>query len=172
MEYTNPMQAPRIEKVTVHVGVGESGERLIKAEQLLAKLTGRKPVRTVSTHRIPAWGIRKGTPIGAKVTLRKNDANEFLRKAFHAKSTIKKSSFDKFGNFSFGIQEYIDFPDMKYDPDIGIFGMDICVTLERKGFRIKHRKLKNTGDSGLRGHHLSKDEAISFIKENFKVEIE
>ena len=61
---------------------------------------------------------------------------------------------------------------MKYDPDIGIFGMDICVTMEKKGFRIKHRKLKNTGDGGLRSHHLGKDEAISFIKENFEVEIE
>ena len=172
MEYSNPMQIPRIEKVTVHVGVGESGEKLIKAEQLLTKLTNRKPVRTVSTHRIPAWGIRLGTPIGCKVTLRGDDAVEFLRNAFQAKIAIKKSSFDKFGNFSFGIQEYIDFPDVKYDPEIGILGMDICVTMERKGFRLKRRKLKNKGDRDLSDHHLSKDEAISFIKENFKVEIE
>lgn len=99
MAYENPMQTPRIEKVTVHMGVGESGERLGKAETLLEKLTGKKGVRTISAHKIPAWGLKKGEPIGCKVTLRGNNAMEFLRKAFLAKPEIKGSSLMGLGIF-------------------------------------------------------------------------
>ncbi|RLI91523.1 MAG: 50S ribosomal protein L5, partial [Candidatus Altiarchaeales archaeon] len=130
----------------------------------------KKPVRTISRHKIPSWGIKKREPIGCKVTLRGKDAEEFLKRAFIAKDNqIKKSNFDEYGNFSFGIHEYIDFPGIKYDPDIGIFGMDICVSLERPGFRIKRRRIKKSKIPSR--NRISKEEAIEFIKNKFKVKI-
>ncbi len=171
MNYPNPMQIPRIEKVTVHIGVGESGERLIKAEKLLNQLTGVKPVRTSSTHRIPAWDLKTGESIGCKVTLRGDSAIKLLKNAFYAKDNIiKESQFDTRGNFSFGIHEHIDLKDIKYDPEIGIWGMDINVTIERPGYRIKKMRVqkKKIPSRNL----ITKEESIEFIKENFGVKIE
>lgn len=171
MEYDNVMQKPRIEKVVVNIGVGESGERLGKAEKLLVLLTGKKPVRTVSTHKIPTWNLRKGEPIGCKVTLRKKDAVEFLKKGFVAvENKIRYSCFDGQGNLSFGIKEYIDFPGIKYDPEIGIFGLNICATIKRPGFRVKKRKEKK--DRLPSKSIITNDEAIAFIKQEFGVEVE
>jgi len=171
MEYLNKMQAPRIEKVVVHICVGQSGEELVKVETLLNRLTDVKPVRTISIHRIPAWGLKKGEPIGCKVTLRNESAVDFLKKGFSAKDNIiKKSYFDKVGNLSFGIHEYIDLPGAKYDPEIGIFGMNINATIERPGYRIKKRNLKKTKVPAK--NLINKDEAIEFIKEKFNVKIE
>ena len=133
--------------------------------------TNTKTVRTVSTHRIPAWGLKRGEPIGCKATLRNNDAHDFLKKGFDAKDNIiKKSYFDKFGNLSFGIHEYIDLPGAKYDPEIGIFGMNINVTIERPGYRVKKRHLKKTKVPSK--NLMGRDEAMEFIKEKFNVTIE
>jgi len=122
-----------IDKVTVNIGVGASGEPLEKAEKLLEKLCNQKPIRTLSKSRIPSWGIRKKQPIGVKVTLRGKKALEFLNKAIEAKDrTLKRSQFDENGNFAFGISEYIDLPGVKYDPEIGIFGFDVCVSLKKR----------------------------------------
>ena len=63
-----------IDKVVVHMGVGESGERLVKAEDIMKQITGQKPVRTIAKRTQPAFGIRKGAPIGCKVTLRRENA--------------------------------------------------------------------------------------------------
>jgi large subunit ribosomal protein L5 len=170
-EQQNPMQNLRIEKVVVNIGVGESGEKLVKAEQLLERLTERKPVRTNSKHKIPTWSLRKKEPIGCKVTLRGKSAEEFLKKALYAKDNkLAKKNFDGQGNFSFGIKEYIDFPNLKYDPNIGIYGMDICVSLERPGFRIKRRKIKEAKIP----HKtlITKEEGIDFIGKKFGVKIE
>lgn len=160
-----------VEKVVVNIGVGESGERLGKAEKLLELLTGRKPVRTVSTHKIPTWNIRTGEPIGCKVTLRGSAADDFLKKGFSAvENRITPSNFDGQGNLAFGITEYIDFPNTKYDPEIGIFGLSVCATIKRPGFRVSRRKqgkaripVKNA---------VTPKEAITFIKEKFGVEVE
>lgn len=170
MKYTNPMREPRIEKVVVNIGVGESGEKLVKAEGLLKELTGKKPTRTKSRHKIPSWNLKKGDPIGCKVTLRGKVGGEFLKRAFEAKDNeIKERSFDKFGNLSFGIHEYIDLPGMKYDPDIGVFGMDITITMERPGYRVKRRKIKR--GKLPRRELITKDESMEFIQEKFGVKI-
>lgn len=170
MNYENPMQKPRIEKVTLNIGVGQSGEKLIKAETLLNKLTNRKPVRTVSKHKIPAWGIKKGDAIGCKVTLRGKEAEEFLKRAFAAKNNqLKDNCFDERGNFSFGIHEYIDIPGIKYDPSIGIMGMDVSVTMERPGYRVKRRALRPA--KIRKRNFIKKEETIDVIKEKFNIEI-
>jgi len=170
MDYDNPMQRPRIEKVTLNIGVGQSGEKLGKAEALLQKLTSRKPVRTFSRHKVPTWSIKKGDPIGCKVTLRGQAAEDFLRRGFSARDNqLKNSSFDKSGNFSFGVREYIDIPGIKYDPDIGIMGMDITVTMYKPGYSVKNRRIR-PGRVPTKGI-VKKEETIALIKERFNIEI-
>ncbi len=165
------MQDVRIEKVTVNIGVGQPGERLDNAEKLLEEITGAKPIRTLAKKRNPVFKLRKGLPIGVKVTLRKEKAIEFLKKAFAAvKNKIKRSNFDNNGNLSFGIKEYIDFPGVKYKPEIGMFGFDVCVTLEKPGYRVKKRKIAKS-KVGKR-QKVKVDEAIEFIKNMFNVEVE
>jgi large subunit ribosomal protein L5 len=171
MEYVNLMKEPRIDKVVVHICVGHSGEDLVKAEKLLNQLTGVKPIRTISEHRIPAWGLKKGDPIGCKATLRKGPAAEFLKKGLTAKDNIlPESCFDKQGNLAFGIHEYIDIPGAKYDPEIGIFGMNINATIERPGYRIKRRHFKKAKVPVK--HLMTKNDAMEFVKEKFNVKFE
>lgn len=166
----NPMLKPRIAKVTVNIGVGGSGDRLQKAMKVLETLTEQKPVPRKARRTIKEFGIHRGENIAAIVTLRGKNAIEFLNKAFDAIGRrIKASSFDNFGNFSFGIKEHISIPGVKYDPEIGIFGMDVCVTIERPGFRIMRRR-RAKSRVPLR-HRVSKEEAIEFISKEFNVTI-
>jgi large subunit ribosomal protein L5 len=161
----------KISKVTVNVGVGESGEKLGKAETLLQQLLEQKPVRTISKGSHPEFGVKKREPIGAKVTLRKEKATAFLKNAFEAiENTVKAKQFDSNGNLSFGIQEYIELPGTKYDPDIGMFGMDVCVNLERRGYRIAKRKKQRRKVAPR--YRITPEEAVSFFKENFKVQVQ
>ena len=163
------MKNPVIEKVTVNIGVGEGGEKLEKAATLLEKLTGKKPVRTKTMKRIPTFGIRPKMFVGAMVTLRGETAEDFLKRALAAKENLPRKTIDERGNFSFGIKEYIDIPNVNYDPDIGVFGMDVCVTMGRKGFRVKRRRVKRShvGTS----HLVTREETVKFLKEKFKVEV-
>lgn len=166
----NPMLKTRIEKVTVNIGVGEGGERLRKAEKLLEDLTKQKPIRTFAKVTNRDFGIRKGMPIGCKVTLRKEKAIKFLKEALWVRNfKLPAWSFDDEGNFSFGIADHTEFKDMKYDPEVGIFGMDICVTLEKPGYRIKRRKIAKT--KLPHKQRVKKQEAIEFLKKEFNVEV-
>jgi len=167
----NPMKEIKIEKVTINMGVGQTGEELKKATAILKQITNAKPTLTKCKIKQPTWGLRPGLTIGTKVTLRGAPADAFLKDAFKAKDNkIKSKSFDKRGNFGFGIREYIDLPKAKYDPKLGIKGLDILVTLERPGFRIKKRKIDK---KKINSHHLiSKEEATDFMKQKFGVEIE
>lgn len=167
----NPMREIRIGKVTINIGVGEGGERLDRAVKLLERLTGHKPIKTRSYKRIPAFNIRPNSLCGAKVTLRKKDAEDFLVKAFEAvDNVIKAKNFDKCGNFAFGIKESIDIPGYKYDSKIGVFGMDVCVTVVRPGYRIRERKLQRKKIP--KTHMVTKEEAIEFVREKFNVRVE
>jgi len=162
---SNPMLKPRIAKVTVNIGVGESGERLQKAAKVLKDLTGQEPSIRYARRTIKEFGIRKGEPIAVVVTLRGERARSFLEKALEAIGRrIKASSFDDYGNVSFGIREHIMLPGVKYDPNIGVFGMDVAVTLERPGFRVMRRRRRKSRIP--RRHRVSRLEAITyFIKE-------
>ncbi|MEX2707263.1 MAG: 50S ribosomal protein L5 [Candidatus Freyrarchaeum guaymaensis] len=163
-----PMRKPRIEKVVVNFGVGASGEKLVKATKVLENLTGQKPVQCKSKRTIRDWGIRKGEPISCKVTLRGEKAYEFLRKAFEVVDMrLKLKSLDKNGNFAFGIKEHIEIPGVRYDPQLGIFGMDVCVSMERPGFRVKRRRKQRRRIP--RAHRMTKEETIVFMQEEFGV---
>jgi len=168
---SNVMREPRIDKVVVNIGVGESGERLGKAEALLKKLTSKKPVRAISKHKIPAWNLKEGEPIGCKVTLRGDDAVEIVKRTLYAKDSIlEPRNFDKDGNISYGIREYIDIQGLKYDPEIGIFGLNVSVKLERAGHRIQRRSRDNVKIPVK--ERITQDEAIAFMEKNFGVKFE
>ena len=166
----NPMRTLSIDKITVHIGTGESGERLTTAEKLLQTIVKQKPVRAMAKKTIPAFSIKKKEPIGCKVTLRGNKADDFIRTALKiVENRLNASQFDSNGNFSFGIEEHTDFPGMKYDPSIGIFGMDVSVALKRPGYRISKRKLEV--HKIPRAHKLTKEDAMSFVKEKYGAEV-
>ncbi len=164
------MKQIRIEKITINMGVGKAGEELEKAKTVLERITGSKTVKTESKVRQPKWDIRPGLTIGVKTTLRKAKAVEFLKRAFVAKdNSLKESQFDNRGNFGFGIPEYIDLPNAKYDPKQGIMGMDVLVTLERPGYRVKKRKIKKAIVG--KKHVISKSDAIEFVQKSFGVKV-
>lgn len=166
----NPMRKPRIEKVTVNIGVGDAGERLVKAQKVMEMVTGRKSVQTTSRTINRDFGIRKGMPLGCKVTLRGDDAVDFVTKALEIRENrVPVYSFDPEGNLSFGINDYTDFEGMKYDPEIGIFGMDVSVVLKRPGYRVTQRRLLKRKIP--RGHRVTPEEARAFMKENFGLEV-
>jgi len=159
-----------IDKVVVHMGVGESGERLVKAEDLVKKITGQKPVRTIAKRTQPAFGIRKGAPIGCKVTLRRGNAEKFVATALNIiERQLAVTQFDRTGNVSFGIEEHTDFPGMSYDPTIGIYGMDVNVVLERKGVRIARRSAERRKLPA--DQKVNQEEAIAFMREHYQVEV-
>ncbi len=165
-----PLLKPKIRKVTVNISVGQSGEPLEKATKVLEQLSGQQPVKRKAKKTIRAFGIRKGEPISCVVTLRKQRAVDFLTKALQAvDNKIPQKSFDEQGNFSFGIKEHIEIPGTRYVPDLGIFGMDISVSLGRCGYRVKTRR-RHKAHVG-RSHLLTPEVAIAFVKEAFDVEI-
>lgn len=166
----NVMNRVRIEKVIVHICVGANRERLEKAYKLLELLTKQKPIHLKAKKTIKAFGISRKMPIAVMVTLRKEKAKEFLKKALEAvDNKVKASSFDEYGNFAFGIKEHLDIPGMKFDPHIGIFGMDIIVNLSKPGYRVKLRRFRRSKLG--KNARVSKEEAIEFIKQEFGVEV-
>lgn len=166
----NPMLKPKIEKVVVNISVGKSGEPLEKATKVLKNLTGQEPCKRKAKKTVRDFGIRKGEPIACAVTLRKQKATEFLKKVLPViDKKISKSSFDKYGNFSFGIKEHIEIHGVKYDPEIGIFGMDVCVSLSRPGYRVKNRRIEKTKVGAK--HVLTREEAMAFVKNALGVEV-
>jgi len=164
------MKEVKIEKVTLNIGAGNDQNMLKKGLKLLETITGANPIKTITNKRIPGWGIRPGLPIGCKVTLRKQKAIDILNNLLKAKEDIlSEKQFDENGNVSFGVPEYIDIPGVKYDPDIGIVGLEVCVTLERAGYRVKRRKICKR--KVHKKHKVTKEEAIQFFEKNFKVKV-
>ena len=166
---SSPMKNIAISKVVINIGVGRSGEPVEKAKRALYVLTGQRPKVCGAKNTVRDFGIHKGEPIGAMVTLRRDKAVEFIKRVIAAKGNIiKASSFDDFGNLSIGIHEHIDIPGTRYDPEIGIFGMDVCMALSRPGYRISRRRNKS---SIGKNHRIKREDAIGFLKQSFGVEI-
>lgn len=140
--YTSAMQAPKVTKITLNMGLGEAvGDKKVVASALkdLAAIAGQKPVPTVARKSIAGFKIREGWPIGAKVTLRGARMYEFLERLIDISIPrirdfrgFSAKSFDGRGNYSLGIQEQIVFPEIDYDKIDTIRGLDICITTSAK----------------------------------------
>lgn len=167
----NPMKTIRLEKVTLNIGAGKDQTKLEKGMVLLSTIADATPIKTITNKRLQEWGLRPGLPIGCKLTLRKNKAIELLPRLLGAiENRISKKQFDDNGNIAFGIHEYIEIPGVKYNPKIGIMGLEVCITLERPGYRIKRRRL--LARKIPTRHRISKQEAINFMVEHFNTKVE
>ncbi len=166
----NNMKKIYLEKIVLNMGVGKSGDAIEVAKNALQQISGKKPSsrNAKETHR--DWGVRKGEPIGAAVTVRNDEAKALLKRLFEAKGNeANAKSFDNFGNYSFGMKEHIDIPGVKYDPQIGILGLDIAVILSRPGYNIRVRS-KHKAKVG-KSHIITKKEAQDFLTEEFGVQV-
>ncbi len=166
---TNPMRAVKVHKIVVNIGVGKSGEPLAKAHKVLQMVTGQKSVATKAHRTNRDLGVREGQEIGAKVTLRGARAMEFLQKALGTRENqMSRAGIDRDGNFAFGIPDYTDFPGFKYDPAIGIYGMDICVEVGRRGGRsVRHRS--RSPRPLARSARVLPEETASFLEKTLGV---
>ncbi|MFQ5970236.1 MAG: 50S ribosomal protein L5 [Nitrososphaerales archaeon] len=170
LKQENPMKKIRIGKVVINIGVGKSGEPIERAKKTLEEITEQKPSTRIAKKTVRDFGTHKGEPIAVIVTLRKKKAIEVLKKLLAAKDNqVKKSSFDNFGNVSFGIREHIDIPGIKYKPEIGIFGMDVAIVLERPGYRVARRNRIQTRIG--KSHRITKDDAVKFLKDVLNAEV-
>ncbi|MCX6707081.1 MAG: 50S ribosomal protein L5 [Candidatus Woesearchaeota archaeon] len=166
----NPMTKIRVEKLTLNIGAGKDQVVLNKGVKLIKSITGIDPVKTVTQKRIPSWGLRPGLPIGCKITIRGQKAVELIKRLIDAKSyELSERCFDENGSVSFGILEYIDIKGVKYDPEIGIMGLQVCITLEKPGYRVKRRRIMRTAVS--KSHRIIKKEAVDFMISEFNVKI-
>jgi len=164
------MQEILLGKVTANIGIGATEEKLDNAKALLKKLTGRNAAFTIAKKRFPEFGIKKGQIIGTVVTLRDEDAATFLKSAFDANNnTIVPGSIAN-SSVNFGIKEYIYFSGIKYDPKIGMLGLNVNASFYRKGARVEKRKRKR-GKEGKKHKLISNDEIKSYLEKNFGVKI-
>ncbi len=167
----SPMKKISLDKIVLNMGVGKSGDEIEIAKKALDQITGKKSSSRNAKETQRDWGIRKGEPIGVSVTVRGEDAITLLKRLLDAKGDIVKGkSFDNFGNYSFGINEHIDIPDVKYDPKIGILGLGISIALARPGFGIRKRS-KHKASVG-KSHIITSQEAKDYLVKEFGVTIE
>jgi large subunit ribosomal protein L5 len=164
------MRAIKIGKVVINIAAGKSGEPLDRAITILENLTDQRPCTRRAKQTIRTFGIRKSEPIACMVTLRGPKAEAILNKTFAAiGKRISPRSFDRNGNFAFGIREHIDIPGQRYDPKLGIIGMDVMATVERRGYRVARKRRAKS--KVAMSHRVKREEAIEFIKQRFGVEV-
>ncbi len=167
----SPMKKIALEKVVLNMGVGKSGDAIEIAKKALNQISGKKSCSRAAKETQRDWGIRKGEPIGVSVTVRGEDAKALLKRLLEAKGDIvKEKSFDNFGNYSFGINEHIDIPGVKYEPQIGILGLGISITLSRPGYGIRKRS-KHKASVG-KSHIISSQEAKDYLVKEYGVTVE
>jgi len=162
----NPMREIKIEKLIL--SAGGTAETLDKEAKLLQIISGGKAVKTKAKKRIPSLGVRPKLEVGCKVTIRKGIGQLLKRLLASINNQLKEKQIEN-NHFSFGIEEYIEIPDLEYQRDIGILGLNVGVVFSRKGRRIERRKIKKSKVG--KKQTISKQEIINFMKENFEVEV-
>jgi large subunit ribosomal protein L5 len=168
MAETNRMQEIKINKVVINIGTGSDEQLQLKAKRLIEIITSRKPADELSRTRNPAFKIAKGQKIGAYVTVRGEDGKKLIKRLFEAVDNKIKPQAITNNSISFGIPEYIDISGVKYDPAVGMLGMNVNVSFKRSGLRIVQRKIKQSKVS-LRHRTVNREEIIDYIKKEFKV---
>jgi large subunit ribosomal protein L5 len=168
--WNNPMKRPYLEKIVLNIGVGAGGQELERAATVLETITGKKPIKTLSKKNVKEFNLRKGRPIGTKITVRKKEAEKLLKRLLIVNNNrILRRSFDNYGNFGFGIREHITIPGIDYDNLIGIWGLDVVGRIVRPGMRVKYRKKRRGKIS--KDHYISRAEAQYFLEKNFGVKV-
>ena len=164
------MKKISLEKVVLNMGIGKSGDVINIAKRALDDISGKKSSSRNAKAQQRDWGVRKGEPIGAAVTVRGDDAVTLAKRLLESKgNVINGKSFDNFGNFSFGIREHIDIPGVKYDPQIGILGLGVSITLTRPGYGIRTRS-KHKARVG-KDHIIKNQEAKDYFVKEFGVTV-
>ncbi len=167
----SPMRRIKVGKVVVNIGVGKSGEAVERARKVLEQITGQKPNTRKAKKSVREFGTHRGEPIGLVVTKRGEGTGDLITRLLAAREKkMTESSFDDRGSVSFGLKEHIEIPGIRYDPEIGIWGMNVSVLLERPGGRVS-RRLHKPGRIG-KGHVVSKAEAIEYFKSRFGVTLQ
>lgn len=167
----NSMRRIAISKVVINIGVGKSGEAVQRARKVLDQITGQKPTERKAKESIRDFGIHRGEPIGLVVTVRGDGTKELITRLLAARENkMNESSFDSRGSVSFGLKEHIEIPGIRYDPEIGIWGMNVSVFLQRPGGRVSKR-LRKPASVG-RGHVVTKEEATEYFKREFGVTVQ
>ncbi len=166
----NPMRKPYLEKIILNIGVGAGGEELERATSVLESISGRKPVKTLSKVNVKEFNLRKGRPIGTKITIRGKEAEKLLKRLLIVNNNkILRKSFDNYGNFGFGITEHISIPGIEYDADLGLWGLNVCGRIVRPGMRVRTRRVSRSKIPKL--HYVSRDETQYFIEKQFNAEV-
>jgi large subunit ribosomal protein L5 len=167
----NPMRRIRVGKVVLNIGLGKSGEAIERGKKVLEQVTGQAPAQTRAKRAVRDFGIHKGEPIGVVVTVRGKETTALIQKLITAReSKLAESCFDSRGSVSFGIKEHIEIPGIRYDPAIGILGMNVSVLLERAGYSVARRN-RRTSRVG-KAHLVSREEAIQYFRDNFGVTVQ
>jgi large subunit ribosomal protein L5 len=168
---SSSMKVIRVGKTVLNIGVGKSGEAVERAKRVLEQISGQKPEPRKAKKSIRDFGVHKGEPIGVLVTLRGKETEPLIKRLLEARSNkLVESCFDDRGSVSFGLKEHIEIPGIKYDPEIGIFGLNASVLLERPGYRVA-RRMRRTSKVG-KEQLISKQEAMEFFKSHFGVTID
>lgn len=167
----SPMRRIVVAKVVINIGVGKSGEAVQRARKVLDQITGQKPSERKAKESIRDFGTHRGEPIGLVVTVRGDGTKDLITRLLAAREKkMNDSSFDSRGSVSFGLKEHIEIPGIRYDPEIGIWGMNVSVFLQRPGGRVS-RRLRKPSSLG-KAHIVTKDEAMEFFKREFGVTIQ
>lgn len=168
--WENPMKRPFLEKMVLNIGVGAGGEELERAVAILETITGKKPVKTISKKNVKEFNLRKGRPIGCKVTVRGKDAEKLLKRLIIVNNNkMLRKSFDNYGNFGFGITEHISIPGVEYDAQTGLWGLDIMGRIVRPGMRVSCRRKQRSKIP--KHHYVSRDEAQYYLEKIFNIQI-
>ena len=166
----NRMKSIRVGKVVLNIGLGKSGEAIERGKRVLEQVTGQKPSQRKAKKAIRDFGIHKGEPIGVLVTVRGAETQALIEKLLAAREKkLAESCFDQRGSVSFGIKEHIEIPGIRYDPEIGILGMNVSILLERPGYSVTRRS-RRTSKVG-KAHRITREESLEFFKGKFGVTV-